>query len=156
MKRYTLSLLIALVALSFTPRPTFVRYYASIKGSNQGQFKAATNSPGGQESQGWMEILSFSMGAANPVNTGQAASSGKQGKATVSSIVITKKPDSFSSLLNISLATNESLDSIVIQTRDDQQRVAKTTVVRNARIKEIKRNGGNEVISLIYEHIEEK
>jgi type VI secretion system Hcp family effector len=156
MRRYTISLLIALAALSFTPRPTFVRYYASIKGSNQGQFKAATNSPGGQESQGWIEIYSFSVGASNPANTGQAPAGGKEGKSTVSSIVITKKPDSFSSLLNISLATNETLETIIIQTRDDQNRVARTTVIKNARIKAINKNGTNEMISLVYEHIEEK
>jgi type VI secretion system Hcp family effector len=157
MKRYTISLLIALAALSFTPRPTFVRYYASIKGSNQGQFKATANSPGGQESQGWMEIYSFSIGASNPANTGQQGSGGaKEGKVTLPPIVINKKPDAFSSLLNISLATNETLETVVIQTRDDQNRVTQTTVVKNAKIKEIKKNGTIESISFIYEQIERK
>ena len=150
MQRTTFSLLIALVALAYTPRPTAVHYYASIKGYKQGQFKAA-NGTGGD---GWMEIYSFSIGASNPANTGQAPSSGKAGKVDLQPIVINKKPDAFSSLLNISLATNETLETVVIQTRDDQNRVTQTTVIKNARIKELKRNGNDEMISFTYEKIE--
>jgi type VI secretion system Hcp family effector len=152
MLRTTFSLLIALVALSHTPRPTFLHYYASIKGANQGQFKAA-NSTGGE---GWIEIYSFSIGASNPANTGQGSGGSKAGKETLPPVVITKKTDAFSSLLNISLATNETLENVIIQTRDDQNRVTQTTVIRNAKIKEIKKDGTIESISFIYEQIQKK
>jgi type VI secretion system Hcp family effector len=163
MNRHSFSLLIALVALSFTPRPPLfnphpaaIHYVASIKGSNQGLFKAATNSPGGQETQGWMEIFNFSLGAANPVNTGQGSGGAKAGKVVLQPLTITKKTDGFSSLFNISLATNEKLDTVIIQARDDQNNVTQTTVIRNARIKEIKKNGNDEIVSLVFEQIERK
>jgi type VI secretion system Hcp family effector len=155
MTRHTFSLLLSLVALSFT-HPTSFHYFASIKGSNQGLFKAPTNTPGGQETQGWMEIFSFSVGASNPVNTGQAPNSGKAGKVVLQPFTFTKKTDAFSSLLNISLATNEKLDSVIIQARDDQNRVTQTTVIRNAKIKEIKKNGNDEIISISYEQLERR
>jgi type VI secretion system Hcp family effector len=152
MLRTTFSVLMALVALSYTPRPTFLRYYASIKGANQGQYKAASSTAGEE----WMEIYSFSIGASNPVNTGQGAGGSKAGKETLPPIEITKKTDAFSSLLNISLATNETLENVIIQTRDDQNKVTQTTVIRNAKIKEIKKNGTIESISFSYEQIQKK
>ena len=159
MARYTFSLLIALialVALSFT-RPTTIHYYASIKGHNQGLLRAGFNSPGGRETQGWIEIYSFSLGASNQVTTsGPGGGGAKAGKANPSSIVITKKTDGISQSLYNMLTSNEIIDSIIIQTTDDQQRVAKTTVVKNGRIKEIKKNGNNEIISILFAQIEEK
>ncbi len=155
MPRTIFSLLIALVALSYMPRPTAIHYYASIKGSQQGLLTAA-NSPGGRESQGWIEIYSFSMGSTNPSTTPGKAASGKEGKSSISSIVITKKSDAFSPLLAKMLSANETIENIIIQTTDDQQRVAKTTVIKNAGIKEISKNGNNEIISLIYQQIEGK
>jgi type VI protein secretion system component Hcp len=158
MARYTFSLLIALialVALSFT-RPTTIHYYASIKGHNQGLLRAGFNSPGGRETQGWIEIYSFSIGASNPSTTPGKAAGGKEGKSSISSIVITKKTDGISQSLYNMLTSNEIIDSIIIQTTDDQQRVAKTTVVKNGRIKEIKKNGNNEIISILFAQIEEK
>lgn len=159
MKRYTFPLLIAvaaLVALSFS-HPTAFHYYASIKGSKQGLLKSAANSPGGGESQGWIEIYSFSIGASNPASTqGNGGGGSTAGKVTLPPLTINKKTDGFSPLLNNLLTSSEIIDSIIIQAVDDQKRVAKTTVVRNARIKEIKKNGNNEIISFLYEHIEEK
>lgn len=158
MKRYTFPLLIAvvtLVALSFS-HPTAFHYYASIKGSKQGLLKAVSNTPGGRESQGWIEIYSFSIGASNPTTTGKGAGGSAAGKETLPPITINKRTDAFSPLLNNLLTSSEIIDSIIIQAVDDKQRVAKTTVVKNARIKEIKKNGNNEIISFLYEHIEEK
>jgi type VI protein secretion system component Hcp len=168
MKKYAFSLLlapVALFALSFSHptatrltafHPTATRYYASIKGSKQGQFKTLTNSPGGQESQGWMEIFNFSFGASNPATIGQASNSGKAGKVTLQGFTITKKTDGFSSLLHASFVSNEILENIIIQTRDDKNNVTQTTVIKNATIKEIKKNGDNEILSLLFEQIERK
>lgn len=155
MKKYAFLLSIALVALSFS-HPTTIHYYVSIKGSKQGVLKGAANSVGGRETQGWIEIYSFSLGASNPSTTPGKAAGGGQGKESVSSIVVTKKTDGISQSLYNMLANNETIDSIIIQTTDDQQRVAKTTVVKNARIKEIKKNGNNEIISFSFEKIDEK
>jgi type VI protein secretion system component Hcp len=156
MTRSIFSLLIALVVLSFS-HPTAFHYFASIKGSKQGLLKAASNSKGGRESKGWVEIFSFSFGASIPVTTpGSRGGGGRAGKVSLSSIVITKKTDAFSPLLSKMFESGEIIDSLVVQSVDDQQRVAKTTVVRNGRIKEIKRNGNNEIISLSFERMEEK
>jgi type VI protein secretion system component Hcp len=153
MKRYTFFLLTALVALSFS-HPTAFHYYASFKGRKQGQLKAETKSTGGRESQGWIEITSFTTGASN-VSTAPGKGGG-EGKTSVSSIVIIKKVDAFSPLLNKMFMSSEIIDSLVVQAVDDRKRIARTTVARNGRIKEIKRNGTNEVISITYEQIENK
>src|SRR5580692_10785795 len=95
MKKYAFSMMIALVALSFS-HPTAFHSYASFKGKKQGQFKGETAGKGGREKDGWFELQSFDMGAESPVDAGKGASSGKREHNPV---VIRKEVDGASPLL---------------------------------------------------------
>lgn len=153
MKQYAFSVLIALVALSFS-HPTAFHSYASFKGTKQGQLKGETAGKGGREKEGWFELQSFSLGSSNAATaSGKGGGSGKEGH---SSVVITKEVDAASPLLLNAHASNESLESVVIQTIDDNNKVTKTVTLTNAIISEIKKNGTLESISLNFEKMESK
>jgi type VI secretion system secreted protein Hcp len=150
MKRYTLSLLLALFALSFS-HPTGFQSYVSFKGSKQGQFKGKTDGKGGREKDGWFLVSSFDMGSVVPVDP-------KSGKPTGARqhnpVHITKETDAASPLLLNAHFTNETLESIIIQTIDDQNKTTKRVTLTNAVISDIKKNGALEDISFTYEKIE--
>lgn len=151
MKRITFSLMIAaatLVALSFS-HPTAFHTYASFKGKKQGQFKGESTKTG-RAKDGWFELISFEMGSEVPVDS----KTGKpKGARQHSPIVITKEVDEASpKLLNAHFA-NETFETVIIQTVDDQNKVSKTTTLKNALISEIKKNGNRESISFSYEEI---
>lgn len=164
MKSYTFSLLIALVALSFVrpAHPTAFQSYVSFKGSKQGQLKGSKEK-GGREDKGWFLIQSFDMQGETPVDANKG---GAAGKRTHKPLVITKEADGASPQLLQAHYTNEVFDNIVIQTFDDQNKVAKTITLTNAIISDLRKtNPGTdktaeakgaaiETISFTYEKIE--
>jgi type VI secretion system Hcp family effector len=152
MKRYTFSLLLSLLVLSYTPHPTAFHYYASFKGAKQGQFKGESTK--GREKDGWFEITGFQMGVENPADSRSSGSGGSTGKAKNKPIVITKEVDAASPLLLNAHYNNETFETIVIQTLDDQNKVTRTTTLKNALISEIKKNGSLESISFNYADIQ--
>jgi type VI secretion system Hcp family effector len=150
MKRSAFSLLLVLFALSFS-HPTAFQSYVSFKGSKQGQFKGETAGKGGREKDGWFLVSGFDMGAVAPVDA-------KSGKPTAARqhnpIHITKETDAASPLLLNAHFTNETLESVVIQTLDDQNKTTRRITLTNALISDIKKNGALEDISFTYEKIE--
>ena len=146
MKKYAFFLLIALGALSFS-HPTAFKYYASFKGSKQGLLKAESTK-GGRESQGWIEISSFSFGASNPTPT--SGKGGATGKETQPPITITKKSDAFSPLLLNAHLANEPFETIIIQTLDDQNKEIKRITLTNALISQIKKSGPIEAVTVTF------
>jgi type VI secretion system Hcp family effector len=152
MKQYAFSLLIALAALSFS-HPTAFQSYVSFKGKTQGQLKGQTAGKGGREKDGWFELQSFNFGTTNVATAaGKGGGSGKEGH---SSVVITREVDQASPLLLNAHATNETLESVIIQTIDGNK-VTKTVTLTNAIISEIKKNGTLESLSLNFEKMESK
>jgi len=152
MNRYTFSLLLVLFALSFS-HPTGFHSYVSFKGSKQGQFKGESAGKGGREKDGWFLLSSFEMHSEVPVDV---KSGSPKGPRTHPPIVITKETDAASPLLLNAHSTNETLESIIIQTVDDQNKTTKTITLTNAVISDIKKNGALEDISFTYEKIETK
>jgi|HubBroStandDraft_1064217.scaffolds.fasta_scaffold624472_1 type VI secretion system Hcp family effector len=159
MTKYAFSLLLAPVALfafSFSHpiafHPTAFHSYVSFKGKKQGQLKAESTKAGSREKDGWFEIVSFEMGTEVPVDP---KSGTPKGARQHSPIVITKEVDEASPLLLNAHYTNETFETIVIQTLDDQKnKVTKTTTLKNALISEIKKNGTLESISFNFEDIQ--
>ena len=150
MKAITFSILMALVALSFS-HPTAFHSYVSFKGSKQGQLKGKTSGKGGREDKGWFEVTSFELGGAVPVDAGKGDAPGKR---THNPIVITKEADGASPQLLQAHYTNEVFDNIVIQTLDDQNKVSKTITLTNAVISDLRKNGTIETFSFTYEKVE--
>ena len=148
MKKSAFSLLLALFALSFS-HPTGFHRYASFKGTKQGQLKAQSTKTG-RAKDGWFEIVSFEMGTEVPVDP---KSGRPKGARQHNPIVITKQVDEASPLLLNAHYTNETFETIVIQTLDDNNKVTTTTTLKNALISEIKKNGTLESISFGYEDI---
>jgi type VI secretion system secreted protein Hcp len=148
MKRYTFSLLFALFALSFS-HPTAFHRYASFKGTKQGQLKAQSTKTG-RAKDGWFEIVSFEMGTEVPVDP---KSGSPKGARQHKPIVITKQVDEASPLLLNAHYTNETFETIVIQTLDDNNKVTTTTTLKNALISEIRKSGNLESISFTYDDI---
>lgn len=148
MTRYTFSLLFALGALSFS-HPTAFHTYVSFKGTKQGQLKAESAKTG-RAKDGWFEIVSFEMGAEVPVDP---RSGSPKGARQHKPIVITKQVDEASPLLLNAHFSNETFETIVIQTLDDNNKVTKSTTLKNALISDIKKNGTLESISFNYEDI---
>ncbi len=150
MNRYTFSLLAALLALSFS-HPTSFHYYASFKGTKQGQFKGESTRKGGREKDGWFLLSSFDM-------TSEVAVDSKSGSAkrpqTHPHIVITKEIDAATPRLLTAHNTNEPLESVIIQTVDYQNKTTRRITLTNVLISDIKKNGTLESISLNYEKIE--
>lgn len=152
MKKYAFSLLLALFALSFSHRGGG-KWLIAIKGTTQGQFKGQETGKGGREKDGWFPVNSFEMGSASPVDP----KSGRPlGKTTGKPFVVTKEVDAASPLLLNAHVNNESLESIVLQNIDDNNKVTKTITLTNALISEIKKNGTLESISFNFEKIEQK
>jgi type VI secretion system secreted protein Hcp len=154
MKQYAFSMVLALVALSFsypTPptHPTAFHTYAAFKGKKQGQLKGESTK-GGREKDGWFELVSFEMGSEVPVDSKTGTATGKRQHKP---IVITKNVDAASPLLLNAHWANETFETVIIQTVDDKNKVMKTTTLKNALISEIKKNGSLESISFDYEEI---
>lgn len=153
MKKYAFSLLMGLMALSFS-HPTAFHSYVSFKGAKQGQLKGETAGKGGREKEGWFEVQSFNFGTSNAaISGGKGGGSGKEGH---SSVVITREVDQASPLLYKASVSKESLESVVIQTIDDNNKVTKAITLTNAIISEIKKNGTLESLSLSFEKIDSK
>jgi type VI secretion system Hcp family effector len=150
MNRYTFSLLLALFSLSFS-HPTAFHSYVSFKGTKQGQFKGESAGKGGREKDGWFLLSSFEMSSEVPVDA-------KSGKPTAARqhnpIHITKETDAASPLLLNAHFTNETFESVIIQTVDDQNKTTRRITLTNALISDIKKNGALEDISFTYEKIE--
>jgi type VI secretion system secreted protein Hcp len=151
MTRSIFSLLIALVALSFSHpiHPTAFHSYASFKGKKQGQLKGESTKVG-REKDGWFEVVSFEMGTEVPVDSKTGMATGKRQHKPV---VITKNVDAASPLLLNAHGANETFETVIIQTVDDKNKVTKTTTLKNALISEIKKNGSLESISFNYEEV---
>lgn len=149
MKRYAFSLLIALIALSFS-HPTAFHSYASFKGKKQGQLKAESSKTG-RAKDGWFEIVSFDMGAEVPVDP---KSGSPKGARQHKPIVITKQVDEASPLLLSAHYSNETFETVIIQTVDDNNKVIKSTTLKNALISEIRKSGSLESISFTFEDIQ--
>jgi len=149
MKRYAFSLLIALIALSFS-HPTAFHSYASFKGKKQGQLKAESSKTG-RTKDGWFEIVSFDMGAEVPVDP---KSGSPKGARQHKPIVITKQVDEASPLLLSAHYSNETFETVIIQTVDDNNKVIKSTTLKNALISEIRKSGSLESISFTFEDIQ--
>jgi type VI secretion system Hcp family effector len=163
MKQYAFSLLIALFALSFArpanptrlarptrpAHPTAFHSYASFKGKKQGQFKGESTKTG-REKDGWFEITSFEMGSEVPVDPKSGRPSAK---AQHNPVVIRKEVDQASPLLLNAHVSNETFETVIIQTVDDHNKVVKTTTLKNALISEIRKSGTLESISFNYEDI---
>jgi type VI secretion system Hcp family effector len=149
MKKYAFSLLMALVALSFT-HPTAFHSYVSFKGTKQGQFKGETAGKGGREKDGWFLVNSFEFGTEVPVDPKAGSPKGARQHGPV---VVTRENDQASPKLLNAHYTNETFETIVIQTVDDQNKVTKTTTLTNALISDIKKNGSLESVSFTYDQI---
>ena len=139
-------LLLAAGMTSFHPaadnRPADNKTYVSFKGSRQGQFKGASNSKGGRESEGWFEIKSFSFGVETPYDPTKTTA--PTAKRQHNPITVRKEVDASSPLLLEALNTHESLE-IVIQTLDPNNKVVKKIVLRNALVKGIHKDDGENV-----------
>ena len=151
MNRYTFSLLLVLFALSFS-HPTAFHSYVSFKGSKQGQFKGESRGKGGREDKGWFEIQGFELQGEVPVDANKPGAA--SGKRTHKPIIITKEMDGASPQLLNAHYTNETLESVIIQTVDDQNKSTRRITLTNALISDIKKNGALEDISFTYEKIE--
>jgi type VI secretion system Hcp family effector len=152
MKQYAFSLLLALLALSFS-HPTAFHRYASFKGAKQGQLKAQSTKTG-REKDGWFEIVSIDMGAEVPVDPKSGRPKGARQKGP---LTITKEVDGASPQLLQAHYTNETFQTVIIQTVDDNNKVINTTTLTNAVISEIKKNGNLEAVVFgTYDQIENK
>jgi type VI secretion system Hcp family effector len=147
MRQYTFSLLLALFALSYS-HPTAFHSYVSFKGKSQGQFKG--NSTKGRAKDGWFEITGFEMSSEVPVD---AKSRTNPGPRPHPPVTVHKQLDEASPLLLNAHINNETFETVIIQTLDDQNKVSKTTTLKNALISEIKKDGTLESISFTYEQM---
>jgi type VI secretion system Hcp family effector len=149
MKKSAFSLLLALFALSFS-HPTAFHRYASFKGTKQGQLKAQSTKTA-RAKDGWFEIVSFEMGIEVPVDPKSGRPKGaRQNKP----ITIVKEVDEASPLLLQAHYANETFETVIIQTVDDNNKVSNTTTLKNALISEIKKNGNLESVSFTFEDIQ--
>jgi type VI secretion system Hcp family effector len=152
MKQYLFSLSLSLMAMSFA-HPPAGHSYMSIKGVKQGQLRAASNGKGGREADGWFEIMSYSMGVASPTATSRTAANARSSHQTLS---ITKEIDASSALLSKALQTSEVLESVIIETLNDQKKVTLTITLKNALISELKVSAKTETVTFSFEGIMEK
>jgi type VI secretion system Hcp family effector len=150
MKQYTFSLLLALFALSYS-HPTAFHSYVSFKGNKQGQFKGESSKGTRHAKDGWFEVTSFEMGSEAPVDANKSGTA--RGARPHPPVTIHKELDESSPLLLNAHNTNETFETVIIQTVDDQNKVSKTTTLKNAIISEIKKNGTLESISFTYEQM---
>lgn len=150
MKKYAFLLLLPLTVVAFArwAHPTAFHSYVSFKGTKQGQFKGESSK--GREKDGWFAIVAFEFSVEAPVDpkSGRPAAKPKN-----KPIVITKEVDAASPLLLNAHYTNETFESIIIQTLDDQNKVTKTITLKNAVISDIKKNGTTEAVSFNYDGI---
>jgi type VI secretion system Hcp family effector len=149
MKQYTFSLLLALFALSYS-HPTAFHSYASFKGKTQGQFKGESTKGTRHAKDGWFEVTSFEMSSEVPVD---AKSGTTRGARPHPPVTIHKELDEATPLLLNARNNNETFETVIIQTVDDQNKASKTTTLKNAVISEIKKNGTLESISFTYEQM---
>jgi type VI secretion system Hcp family effector len=153
MKKSWFLLALSLVVLSFN-HPTGFKNYASFKGTKQGQFKGESNKgKSGREADGWFELQSFDLGGESPVDASRSAAAGKgQHKP----FTLTKEVDGATPKLLQAHVTNETLESIVIQTVNEQNQASKTITLKNAIISEIKTSGHIESISFSYDSMDQR
>ena len=152
MKKSWFLLALSLVVLSFN-HPTAFKSYVSFKGTKQGQFKAeSSKGKTSREADGWFEVQSFDLGGELPVNASRSAAAGKTQHKP---FTLTKEVDGATPKLLQAHVTNETLESIIIQTVNEQNQASKTITLTNAIISEIKTSGHLESISFIYDSMEQ-
>jgi type VI secretion system Hcp family effector len=156
MKATTFSILMALVALSFVrpAHPTSFVAYMSITGSKQGQFKGASKGKG-REDKGLFQIQAFDLRGEVPVDANKG---GATGKRQHNPIVITKETDGSSPLLLQAHYTNETLETVIIETvgrpvSGAGEIVTGTITLTNATISRYTTDKGIESLELNYEQV---
>jgi type VI secretion system Hcp family effector len=138
--KYLPILLLAVGMVAF--HPAFIDHtLISIKGSRQGQFRGQSNSKGGRETEGWFEIMAFQLGSETPIDSKPGTPGGKRSHGT---ILIQKVKDAASPLLLEALNTGETLE-VIIQTLDDSDKVVKSITLKNALVKAINKNNGENI-----------
>jgi type VI secretion system Hcp family effector len=150
MARATFSLLLALFALSFS-HPTASHSYVSFKGKKQGQLRAQ-EVKSAREKDGWFEIVSFEFTS----EIREDPKTGRPNGVPVRVLMITKKLDEASPMLQNAHVTNETFETVAVQTVDDANKVTDTFTLKNALISSIQKNGLQETVVFTYASIEDK
>ena len=144
MNKYALLLLLPLTLLAFVhptrpTHPTAFDTYISFKGARQGQFKAQTKGKYGRETEGWFKLQSFDQQGGNP-------------------FAFTKEVDAASPKLLQAHTTNETLETVIIETvgrpsTGSGEVVTERITLTNATISQYKTYTGVENLSLNYGQI---
>lgn len=136
------------VCLQAFVHPRAFTNYISFKGTKQGQLKGKEKGKSGKEDLGLFNLHSFEFGTESPVAKGSGSS---KGKVTHGSVVITKEEDGASLLLLQANNDHEVFENVTIQSVDAAGHVASTTVLGNAVLTGIKKDGAVETLSFNYE-----
>ncbi len=152
MKQSWLLLALSISVLSFI-HPTAFHSYVSFKGTKQGQFKGeSSKGKSGREADGWFELQSFDMAGESPADASRSAAAGRTQHKP---FTLTKEVDGATPKLLQAHATNETLESVIIQTVNEQNQASKTITLKNAIISDIKTSGHTESISFSYDSMEQ-
>jgi type VI secretion system secreted protein Hcp len=151
MKKSWLLLALSLAVLSFN-HPTGFQSYVSFKGTKQGQLKGES-SKASRRDKSWFVLQSFDFGGESPADASRSTAAGKR---THKPFSLTKEVDGASPLLLQAHLSNETFESVIIQTVNDQNQVSKTITLRNAIISDIRKSGGSEIISFNYDSLEQQ
>lgn len=144
-------LALSLAVLSFN-HPTGFQGYVSFKGTKQGQLKGES-SKASRRDKSWFVLQSFDFGGESPADASRSAAAGKRPHKAFS---LTKEVDGATPLLLQAHLTNETFESVIMQTVNDQNQVSKTITLRNAIISAITKNGNSESISFTYDLMEQQ
>ncbi len=138
---FVLSTLVA-VLLSAVPAHAAMDAYMTIKGSRQGQIKDDAMSD---------QIHLVDVVRDTPMATGMPT-----GRRMHSTITITKEIDKATPMLAKAASTNELLSEVVITFTGGASgaKTAQKIVLTNANILSVRKSGGNEKISFVYQKIE--
>jgi type VI secretion system Hcp family effector len=151
MKKSWLLLTLSLAVLSFN-HPTAFHSYVSFKGNAQGQFKGESTKSS-RKDKSWFELQAYDLGGELPADASRSAVATKKPHKL---FLLTKGVDDASPKLLQARTTNETFESVIIQTVNDQNQVTKTITLRNAIISEIKTSGNTESISFTYDSMEQR
>jgi type VI secretion system Hcp family effector len=150
MKKIALSLSLCALLLAFT-HPTGFHSYTSFKGSKQGAFKGESTKGKSRDKDGWFETQGYDMGGETPADASKSSSA--KGGRQHHTLMITKETDGASPLLLQALNSKEVLETVTIQTVDDNLKPIKTVTVSNALLTGVHTTGSTETLTLSYDHL---
>lgn len=151
MKKSWFLLTVSLALFSFN-HPNAFHSYVSFKGSKQGQLKGESTKSS-RKDKSWFELQAYDLGGELAADASRSAAGTKRPHKL---FTLTKGVDEASRKLLQARTTNESFESVIVQTVNDQDQVTKTITLRNAIISEIKTSGNTESISFTYDSMEQR